>query len=220
MGMFGWLTSDTKQGIRNINCLRGPLPVYLITPNNDKIYEPAYEGYGIFGGKDAYVLLLEWNFPERCTGDFDHDRNLGIAIASRNLVKYPLKFAESPKYNYEDLEPAKDDPEQSCDCSYECWYEEHHDDDGNFIEEAVPEDRIIMHCPICGDKIVVVDQILEDVVREIDDDGIYHDEPIENSQHRLFRRAECVNCDEKWAEEEFYINDDGKFVDLKFRKKE
>lgn len=110
MGFFSWRTSDTQRSISNNKSSRGTFPVYLITPDNEKILETKYEGYGIFGGYDAYALLARWNAPEKCTGNDEEDRLIGIDIGCEledmlNL-KYPLKFAENPNYQYNDLPPA------------------------------------------------------------------------------------------------------------------
>lgn len=105
MGFFSWKTSDTHKSITNTYSRNGALPVYLYCPDGTKIYEPNYEGYGIFGGQDAYALLARWNCPELCNGDDDHDRDYGIEC--NDLAQYPLKFAESDKYTYEELVPAE-----------------------------------------------------------------------------------------------------------------
>ena len=115
MDFFSWKTSDTQRSISNAHSSRGPLPVYLITPQNEKIYEPNYEGFGVFGGHDAYALLARWNIPEECNGNTEHDRKEGIIltfqqIIKEDLIKFPLKFAESPDYQYEELPAAQDDP--------------------------------------------------------------------------------------------------------------
>ena len=123
MGFFSWKTSDTKKSISNRFSDCGALPVYLITPDNQKIYEPNYEGYGIFGGFDAYALLARWNYPELCNGDDDHDRDIGVRRSDSDdpwnepykqskRLKYPLKFAENSELNYEELEPAEVCPNQ------------------------------------------------------------------------------------------------------------
>ena len=57
MGFFSWITSDTHESISNAYSDRGALPVYLYCPDGTKIYEPDYQGYGDFGGHDAYALL-------------------------------------------------------------------------------------------------------------------------------------------------------------------
>lgn len=61
MGMFSWVTSDTGESISNVHSERGAKPVWMLAPDGRKWYEPAYEGYGIFGGKDYYELLAELN---------------------------------------------------------------------------------------------------------------------------------------------------------------
>lgn len=116
MGFFSWITSDTHKSISNNYSSRGALPVYLYCPDGTKIYEPDYKGYGDFGGHDAYALLAKWNKPELCCGDENKDRNIGISIGwydkQMASLKYPLKFAESDKFTYEELEPAVSCPEQ------------------------------------------------------------------------------------------------------------
>ena len=110
MGFYSWRTSDTQKSISNNKSTRGTFPVYLITPENEKILETSYNGYGIFGGHDAYALLARWNVPERCTGDDEEDRLIGIDIGcdfeDMLKLKYPLKFAENPNCQYNDLPPA------------------------------------------------------------------------------------------------------------------
>lgn len=116
MGFFSWITGDTKKSIRNRYSEEGALPVYLYCPDGTKIYEPDYDGYGEFGGHDAYALLAKWNLPEKCCGDEEQDRSIGIGIGCRNeqmaKLRYPLKFAESPDFRYEDLPPAETCPYQ------------------------------------------------------------------------------------------------------------
>ncbi|MBR6701089.1 MAG: hypothetical protein IKL72_05105, partial [Firmicutes bacterium] len=62
MGSFSWCTSDTK---KSIPCCMpfGDLPdtVYLLNPFGEPYKETDYEGYGKFGGRDVYELVMEWN---------------------------------------------------------------------------------------------------------------------------------------------------------------
>ena len=61
---------------------------YLLSPDGEVFEEKDYEGYGVYGGKDAYALLAqknveavrEWkNDPEwEPTGDNEEDRGMGI----------------------------------------------------------------------------------------------------------------------------------------------
>ncbi|MDC5725617.1 hypothetical protein [Vibrio europaeus] len=83
MGFFSFKTADTKQSIFN-TCTEKCRPVYMFQPNNeDPIYEPAYEGYGVFGGVDAYTWLAKHNLPTTVTNSYDDDelRTLGIKLA-------------------------------------------------------------------------------------------------------------------------------------------
>lgn len=116
MGFFSWKTSDTGKSITNRYSSAGARPVYLYCPDGTKLYEPDYDGYGVFGGHDAYALLAQWNCPEKCCGDEEEDRIIGIDIGCSNedmaSLKYPLKFAESPGFTYEGLEPAENCPYQ------------------------------------------------------------------------------------------------------------
>lgn len=107
MGFFSWETSDTYRSISNVHSVYGALPVYVLCPNGDKIYEGSYEGYGVFGGKDIYVLLAIWNKPEECLdedGNYLSDeelRDIGLELAfSGEKLKYPIKIVENPDLSY------------------------------------------------------------------------------------------------------------------------
>jgi len=64
MGFFSWQTADTKQSIMN-ECTGKERTVYLLQPNGQKpIREDSYDGYGHFGGVDAYEWLAEQNLPK------------------------------------------------------------------------------------------------------------------------------------------------------------
>lgn len=84
MGFFSWKTADTRGSIWN-KFTKKCRPVYLLQPDGKKpIYEPAYEGYGRFGGVDAYAWLALNNLPSIVTRSLATDeelRMLGITIA-------------------------------------------------------------------------------------------------------------------------------------------
>jgi len=91
MGFFSWLTSDTKKAIRNIHTGQCKA-VYLLQPNGaPPIKEAEYEGYGVFGGIDAYQWLARENIPAAKLKLFAHDddkiRSIGILIDCGNLLK-------------------------------------------------------------------------------------------------------------------------------------
>lgn len=83
MGFFSWKTADTDEQI--INLFAGECKeVFMLSPDGTVFPEPKYEGYGIFGGKDAYVHLAEINgFKLNESPDFfqeDDLREIGIDI--------------------------------------------------------------------------------------------------------------------------------------------
>ena len=59
--MFSWLTSDTGRSIANRHSTRDTFPVHMITEDGQIFTENDYNGYGVFGGKDIYVLIAEMN---------------------------------------------------------------------------------------------------------------------------------------------------------------
>lgn len=125
MGQFSWITSNTKQRI----IIDGCMPVALIDKNNKLYKEDNYQGYGRFGGKDAYELLAEMNVPEKCTGETRHDRLVGIELQySGEPIAYPIKIVElipGKEYFYNKLEESEED-------KYQGWeIEDDSEDDEN-----------------------------------------------------------------------------------------
>lgn len=57
MGQFSWFTMDTNHRIVN----EEEHEVYLVDDKGNKWKETCYEGYGVFGGKDIYILIAEMN---------------------------------------------------------------------------------------------------------------------------------------------------------------
>ena len=114
MGQFSWYCQDTDRRIVNGE----PMHVVMTDDKGNKYVEECYEGYGVFGGKDYYVLLAEMNGYK--VDDFDGDneklRHKGIELAfDGNLhglnpnVKHP-SISESGEYF--NGEPPAPDPDQ------------------------------------------------------------------------------------------------------------
>ena len=61
MGMFTWVTDDTKRSICNRSSEKKTFTVYMLDHKGNSWKEENYEGYGVFGGKDYYELLAEMN---------------------------------------------------------------------------------------------------------------------------------------------------------------
>lgn len=87
MGFFSWLTADTRQSIANSASERPTQTVYLLLPDGQEpIREDEYEGYGVFGGMDAYDWLARANIPaERLKGLSEDDvREMGVTLDCGN----------------------------------------------------------------------------------------------------------------------------------------
>lgn len=73
MGFFSWKTSDTKRSIANVYSGRKLFTVHMITEDGQIFTEKEYEGYGKFGGKDFYDLVVELN---KIKGKSEYDLRL------------------------------------------------------------------------------------------------------------------------------------------------
>jgi hypothetical protein len=95
MGFFSFKTADTNESIPNAYSIRDPFPVYMFA-NTHRVYEEHnYQGMGIFGGYDFFVLLAEMN-------GYPSDRRKGIDLyySDRDDIMYPqlLKNKEYPTH--------------------------------------------------------------------------------------------------------------------------
>lgn len=63
MGFFSWNTADKEESIANVYSEKfNGRPVYMLQPNGlPPIEEKGYEGYGEFGGVNAYLWFYESN---------------------------------------------------------------------------------------------------------------------------------------------------------------
>lgn len=144
MGQFSWITSDTNERIYNDY---GKSTVYLLVPEKyqnefgEYFAESNYEGYGVFGGRDAYALVAMWNRPEDCkdeNGDWKSDdecRGLGIEIACYDeqnaSLEYPIKITSRPM-PYSEAKPSINDTHQGW--HEDCDDEEYWDDEDYWDE--------------------------------------------------------------------------------------
>jgi len=74
MGQFSWITQDTRESIRN-NGSPYKRVAYMHDNKGNVWEEDDYAGYGVFGGKDFYILLAQMNGLE-VTEDAVEDRLL------------------------------------------------------------------------------------------------------------------------------------------------
>ena len=79
MGVFSFLTTDTRESVPNIYQDERPTFTVYLKDNKGNVWkESAYEGYGVFGGKDIYELLAEMN-------GFEGGRDVGIDLFFRPI---------------------------------------------------------------------------------------------------------------------------------------
>lgn len=143
MGFFSWMTSDTNKSVSNMFSNRGALPVCVLCPDGGKIIEENYEGYGVFGGYDIFVLLAKWNKPESCKDiegnwiDEDLIRHLGIDINYSGEVKYPIKIVEDSSLGYDDVGASESCPEQGF------FYDDEEDDEDEDYDADKDDEDIL-----------------------------------------------------------------------------
>ena len=136
MGFFSWKTQDTDTSIPNTYSNVKTFRVQMIDNKGNVWTEDAYEGYGIFGGKDYYELLAEMNgFTSDSTGDVytDEARGFGINIAFKDNgsgvgtegVYYPNLIELADGWVYEMAGP------DSCDYQGYFYDETDYDDEEN-----------------------------------------------------------------------------------------
>ena len=97
MGFFSWRTMDTNRSICNIHSGRRAFSVTMTDNEGNKWHEKAYDGYGIFGGKDFYELLAEMNGKE--------GRDAGIAISYGKEPFLSPNLTENPTLPWKNRHP-------------------------------------------------------------------------------------------------------------------
>lgn len=86
MGFFSWNCAVSGESVANICSSKPPeqCSCYLVTPFKT-YFEPAYEGYGVFGGADVFELL---GLGDRIKGVHDNHTGKGIFKIKVVLAKY------------------------------------------------------------------------------------------------------------------------------------
>ena len=57
MGFFSFITNDSKRSV----IVEQKVNIYLIDNKGNVYTEEQYDGYGVFGGKDIFILFAEMN---------------------------------------------------------------------------------------------------------------------------------------------------------------
>lgn len=137
-GQFSWFTQDTDEQIGSDTT--NTIEVYMYDNKGNKWFEPDYEGYGEFGGKDYYELLAEMN---GYTGTQEELRIIGLDIKfkgkpsnTNDYVVYPA-LVQKANYNIDKhnfTQEAKSDPNQG-------WQMQDDDDDDYEYDEDMYESK-------------------------------------------------------------------------------
>ena len=89
MGCFSWIAQDTNKPIY-IDGYQKPgyeeRTYYMWDNTGNSWKEPSYEGYGMFGAKDYYILLAEMNktYGEDVTEDQKREEGIRIEFSSNH----------------------------------------------------------------------------------------------------------------------------------------
>jgi len=108
MGYFSWIAQDSNDSIIifGFGNKQNPSKTCYLWDNNGRRWrEDRYQGDGIFGGKDYFVLLAEMNKEFDINISEDDRRNYGLEIDGQKDIIYPnithcsiwLYITEGPK---------------------------------------------------------------------------------------------------------------------------
>ena len=138
-GQFSWMTQDTGQQIGSED--ENTIPVYMFDNTGKYWFEPSYEGYGVFGGKDYYELLDQMN-----GGKGDRDRGIDLAFDKEETsspILFPALVTSPSNFNYKNHDFTKEpesDPNQSWYAEPE--YDEEDEDDDFYSRDDEDEEEL------------------------------------------------------------------------------
>lgn len=129
MGLFSWLTQDTGE---TIPCSGQEVkPLITVTLRDDKgntWTESEYEGYGVFGGKDYFVLMAEMNGIVDGTDDEKRDKGIDLYYDEKaEGVKYP-------NLNKHSTTEWKNEQPQDCPNQGYFYYDDSNEDEWGYDE--------------------------------------------------------------------------------------
>lgn len=111
MGQFSWYAQDYPERIICVSKEKDKRGEAYLHDNKGNVwYEPWYEGYGVFGGKDFYVLIAEMN-NLNLTGNPKIDREVGITLYYSGEPFLSPNITKSKHWTWINEIP-EDDPKQ------------------------------------------------------------------------------------------------------------
>jgi len=112
MGHFSWIAQDTNEPIY-IDGYQKPgyeQRTYYMWDNNGNFWkEKCYEGYGMFGSKDYYILLAEMNrtYGENITEEQKRKEGIDIEFRSNHDgIVFP-NLTETSIWKWRNKQPAR-----------------------------------------------------------------------------------------------------------------
>jgi len=108
MGCFSWIAQDTNTPVYITGGYERR--TYYMWDNKGKSWkEPNYEGYGIFGGKDYYVLLAEMNriYGEDVTEEQKREEGIEFSL-NHDGILFP-NLTETSIWKWINKQPASHD---------------------------------------------------------------------------------------------------------------
>lgn len=118
MGCFSWIAQDTKMPIY-INGYQKPgydqRAYYMWDNKGNSWKEPDYEGYGMFGEKDYYILLAEMNRVYGKDTTDEQKRNDGIQLEfseNHDGILFP-NLTETSIWTWRNKQPDRHDNQGS-----------------------------------------------------------------------------------------------------------
>lgn len=136
MGCFSWIAQNSNRSIviNGYGTRKYPSRTAYMWDNTGRRWKQhQYEGYGVFGGKDYFVLLAEMNREYAIEVGDDEKREDGIAIEYGNKINifYP-NITDCKEWTWRNEQP------NHCNCqgfsNHDCHYDDmSSDDDDNYI---------------------------------------------------------------------------------------
>jgi hypothetical protein len=110
MGCFSWIAQDTRKPIYMTGYQKAgyeQLTYYMWDNKGNYWKEPDYEGYGMFGGKDYYILLAEMNktYGKDVTEDEKREDGISIEFGSNNADIIFPNLTETKIWKWKNKQP-------------------------------------------------------------------------------------------------------------------
>jgi len=112
MGFFSWIAQDTYKPIYIAGYQKlgyDQRTYYMWDNKGNRWKEPSYEGYGMFGEKDYYILLAEMNrvYSEDVTDEQKRRDGIAIEFATNHKgIMFP-NLTETSIWTWTNKQPAR-----------------------------------------------------------------------------------------------------------------